>query len=64
MGCLLYADDIVIMSECGEELQIMFDVVSGYGRNFNVKSSSEKSQVLVINGEDDVERVEIGWEGY
>ena len=57
MSCLLYADDIVIMSECGEELQRMLDVVSGYGRDFNVKFSSEKSQVLVINGgEDDVER--------
>ena len=56
-GCLLYADDIAIMSECGEELQRMLDVVSGYGRDFNVKFSSEKSQVLVINGgEDNVER--------
>ena len=57
LGCLLYADDIVIMSECGEELQRMLDVVTGYGRDFNVKFSSEKSQVLVINGgENDVER--------
>ena len=57
LGCLLYADDIVIMSECGEELQRMLDIVSRYGRDFNVKFSSEKSQVLVINGgENDVER--------
>ena len=35
----------------------MLDVVSGYARDFNAKFSSEKSQVLVINGgEDSVER--------
>ena len=34
--CLLYADDIVIMREYGEELQRMLNVVSGYGRDLNV----------------------------
>ena len=29
--CFLYADNIVIMNECGEETQRMLDVVSGYG---------------------------------
>ena len=57
LGCLLYADHIVIMSECGEESQRMLDAVSGHGRDLNVKFNSDKSQVLVINGgEDDAER--------
>ena len=50
---MLSADDIVIMSECGEKLQRMLYVVNMYGRYFNAKFSSDKSQVLVINrGED------------
>ena len=53
---MLYADDIVIMRECGTELQRMLAVVSGYGRDFNVKFSSDKRQVIVINGEDGVEQ--------
>ena len=54
--CFLYADNIVIMNECGEETQRMLDVVSGYGRGLYVKFSSDSSQVLVINREEDVER--------
>ena len=39
---LLFADDMVVMSETAEELQSLLDVVSGYGRNFGVKFSREK----------------------
>lgn len=54
---VLYADDAVVMSETAEELQGMMDCVSGYGRDFDVKFSAEKSQVLVVNGTDeDVDR--------
>ena len=67
LSCLLYADDIVIMSESKDELQSMLDAVSGYGRDFQVRFSGEKSQVIVVNGEErDVEskwrlgEVEIG----
>ncbi len=57
LSLLLYADDVVIMSENAEELQTMLNEVTGYGRDFRVKFSSEKSQVLVVNGlEDDVDR--------
>ena len=49
LSCLLYADDIVIMSESREELQQMLDVVSVYGRDFKVRFSGEKSQVIVVN---------------
>ncbi len=55
---LLYADDAVIMSENSEELQSMLDCVTEYGRDFNVRFSAEKSQVLVVNGSiEDMSRV-------
>ena len=55
---LLYADDAVIVSENGDELQSMFDCITEYGRDFNVRFSPEKSQVLVVNGTvEDVDRV-------
>ena len=39
---LLYADDVVVMSESAEELQELLDVVSEYGNDFGVNFSSEK----------------------
>ena len=55
---LLYADDAVIMSENGFELQSMLDCITEYGKDFNVRFSPEKSQVLVVNGTaEDVDRV-------
>ena len=50
---LLYADDVVVMSESAEELQELLDVVSEYGNDFGVNFSSEKSQVMVVNGTDE-----------
>ena len=43
---LLYADDVVVMSESAEELQ---SVLGGYGRDFRVNFSSEKSKIMVVN---------------
>ena len=50
---LLYADDVVVMSETAEELQSLLDVVSGYGRNVEVKFSNEKSKVIIVNMSED-----------
>ena len=50
---LLYADDVVVMSESAEELQSLFDIVGGYGRDFGVEFSSEKSKVMIVNGPED-----------
>ncbi len=52
VSILLYADDVVILSESEESLQTMLNVVTEYGTDLNVKFSSEKSQVLVINDEE------------
>lgn len=37
LSMLLYADDVVLMSECGDELREMLNVVNEYGREFGVK---------------------------
>ena len=46
---LFYADDVVVMSESADELQRLLDVVDGYGRDFGVRFSSEKSKVMIVN---------------
>ena len=53
LNILLYADDVVILSESKDDLQKLLDVVSEFGRDFNVNFSKEKSQVLIINGGED-----------
>ena len=62
LAILLYADDVVLLSENGEELQEMLNTVSKYGRDFQVKFSVDKSKVMVINGgmEDDGRVWELG----
>lgn len=43
ISVLLYADDVVIMSESAKKLQESFDVVNGYGRDFGVRFNSKES---------------------
>ena len=50
---LLYADDVVVMSESANELQSLLDAVDGYGRDFGVRFSSEKSKVMIVNRSED-----------
>ena len=47
---LLYADDVIVMNDSGEELQLMLNAVNEYGDEFCVKFSEAKSKVVVING--------------
>ena len=57
LSILLYADDVIIMSECAIELQAMLNAVSEYSNDFCVSFSEAKSKVIVINGmEEDVDR--------
>ena len=57
LSILLYADDAVVMSECGNELQAMLNVVTVYGREFGVRFSKDKSKVLIVNrGDEETER--------
>ena len=41
---LLYADDVVVMSESAEELQSLLDMVYDYERDFGVSFSIKKKQ--------------------
>ena len=50
---LLYADDVVVMSESAEELQRLLDVVGEYGQDFGVRFSGEKSKVMIVNRSED-----------
>ena len=50
---LLYAEDVVVMSETAEELQSLQDAVSGYWRDFGVRFSSDKSQIMIVNRSED-----------
>ena len=51
LSILMYADDIIIMSESSDELQELLDIVNEYSRDFCVNFGADKSQVMVINGE-------------
>ena len=53
IGVLLYADDVVVMSESADELQSLLDVLDGYGKDFGVRFSSEKSKVMIVNRSED-----------
>ena len=51
LSILLYAEDVVGLSEHHAELQEMLNAVTEYGRDFDVRFSREKSKVLVVNGD-------------
>ena len=52
LAILLYADDVVLFSETSEELQEMLNVVSEYGKDFQVRFSEDKSKVMIMNEEE------------
>ena len=52
VNILLYADDIVVLSESSEDLQQALNVVTEYGNDFSVSFSDDKSKVLIINGDE------------
>ena len=41
LSILLYADDAVVMSECGNELQAMLNVVNVYSRELSILHSMD-----------------------
>ena len=49
---IMYADDIVIVCESAEELQEALDVINEYGMDFDLKFSSEKCKIMVVNKTD------------
>ena len=53
LSILMYADDIIIMSESSEELQQMLNIVNEYSLDFGVKFGMDKSLIMVLNGDED-----------
>ena len=51
IGELLYADDVVVMSESADELQSLLDLVDGYVKDFGFEFSSEKCKVMTVIGQ-------------
>ena len=50
MGCILYADDTVLLSGNCYGLQKMVDICSDYGNRFGIRFNSSKSQTTVFGG--------------
>ena len=50
MGCISYADDIVLLSGSCYGLQKMLDICSNYGQRFDIKFNPLKSQTTVFGG--------------
>ena len=67
-GALLYADDIVLIAESGEELQKMLDMVGRYAELWKFRFNARKSKVMVVGkknsggkwkiGDEEMEEVE------
>lgn len=49
ISMLLYADDVVAMSELADELQSIVDMVGRYRRGFGVSFCTEKSNIIIVN---------------
>ena len=49
LGLLMYADDMVILAESTGELQNILEIVESYGKDYNIKYSTDKTQVMTIS---------------
>ena len=49
LGLLMYADDMLLMAESSGDLQSMLEIVEGYGKDYNIKYSIEKTQIITIS---------------
>ena len=47
-GGLMYADDIVLLAETGDELQGMLDVVGHYAQEWKFRFNARKSKTMVV----------------
>ena len=50
IGCLLWVDDVVLMSSSKEELQKMLDITNEIANRYHLEFGKEKSQTMIING--------------
>ena len=50
LGCILYADNIILLSGSCYGLQQMVDICANYGRQWNIKFNATKSQCITSVG--------------
>ena len=48
LGCIMYADDLLLLSSSVKELQLMLDICSTIGNDLDIKFNSSKSMCMVI----------------
>ena len=57
LSLLMYADEIIILSENGNDLQLMLGVVNEYSVELGLKFGMDKGQIMIVNNNQvDVER--------
>lgn len=49
LGCLGYADDLVIMAESGEDMDRLLEIVSDYGKEWEVSFNTRKCKLMEHN---------------
>ena len=49
LSCLMYADDLVLLSESEKGLQNSLDKLKAYSKKWNLTVNLKKSQVIVFN---------------
>ena len=54
MGCVVYADDIVLLSVSCFGLQRLVDICGNYGTRWDIKFNSTKSQVIYFGSATEV----------
>ena len=47
-GCIMYADDLILISASVLELQVMLDICSAEGRKISIKFNSSKSNCIMV----------------
>ena len=50
LGCVLYGDDIILLSGSCNGLQEMVDICANYGRQWDIKFNVTKSQCITFGG--------------
>ena len=51
LSCLGFADDIMILSENGEDLQKLLNICNDYGREWKMKFSETKCKIMIFTGQ-------------
>ena len=53
LGCLAYADDLVLMAESKEEMEELLKIADNYGKEWNLKYSARKCKVMEVNSKEE-----------